>query len=1334
MTEARSRLVIEISAENARRNAQAMSDALKQTAQSGDQASQSINNLGRYFINSSGAVVGATGRFVSASNAARDLGVSVNQLNTTLPRYQGATNGAGQASQNLGSSFSNLNSMALNLVKTFGAYITISEAIVRSDLYTNLQNRLKLVTHSQNELSQAMNDTFNIAQATGARWDSTAQVYQRFADNAKTLGINMKHTAQLTETVSKAISISGGSATSAEAALTQFGQSLASGVFRGEEFNSVAEQAPGLLKAIASGLDVNIGQLRKMANTGQLTGDILVKALDNSKESVDQLFGKTDFTIGQSFTMLSNQVTKFIGESNKGTGAATMLSKGIQAIANNFNLVANTGITAVTGILTALLVRQTIVLGGSVVAWYSETAAMVASNGVKATSIALSRTLATALLGPVGLGLAAAGVAASYLIMRDNTDKANKKLEEQTAVAYQTREQLLALTGVQKKGAIDDLQKSFEAQNKAVKQAGYLFNAHIIDLQNMYRSSSDVVDISNQVRNGTMSQADAIKKLNDLNFITPDQIKQLKNDNEAYDEKTRIAKKCAEALGVFGVKVELAGNKAQNAIVPIANNTQALSDNANAANQASTAMTKYWESQKSDSIEAVYKNGLLNQGYTTAQTDALWKLQEVKGMSAVITEQEKNNALETVRMTEELKSHEQEITDQKNKQAKLAEKQLKTLQLSSQVQANAQKYNFAGLEQKYGLPSGLLSSTHAIETGNTGKTNQLNKSSGALGGFQLLPGTAKQYGVSDRTNLVQSAEGAAKYFQYLLKKFNGNLEKAVRAYHAGEGNVQKGKGMGKFNDDYWAKTQSYLGGLSGYSGSKKEFNSSLADQIKLIQKSQEETQKLKEQYDTADTKRDNEHIKRMADLQKHGLLDQIKQEEANYQAQKDLSKLQRDYDLNSFKMTEEDKLVASVAIKKKEIEASNKLDKSGKELAVQAIDEKYGYELAQIQIAKKERLLSAQEIFKTESELVIARYQLEADKIKLMHISDDERRQLTETNNLKIFRELNKDQNAVGNIGRSAQLNVLQKKNPNAYANYDLQNQYETAQTGLKGEYDNQIGGLKAKDFDDENERNQQLLEAHEQYLQAKQALDEEYTVKGKDLVQSQTNSQLQLYSQLTSQASEVWGSMTNMVKEARGENSKEYKAMFLAQQAMAIGQQIINTELAAGATTAQTGIFGLPAATAIRALGYTSVAMIAAQTIAGFSDGGYTGHGGKYDVAGVVHKGEVVFSQSDIARLGGVGSVEDIRNGRKRGYADGGVVGGTPTYINQLSEKNDTATSNGDINIHNHADANVKAKRERDGSVTIEVVEQHILGALRDPNSRISKSMGQNFNTSRKR
>ncbi len=85
-------------------------------------------------------------------------------------------------------------------------------------------------------------------------------------------------------------------------------------MLRGEEFNSIAEQAPGLLKAIAFGLDTNFGALRVMAQDGKITGDVLVDVLGKAKPYIDDLFNKTDFTIAQSFTQLSNEVTRFVGE------------------------------------------------------------------------------------------------------------------------------------------------------------------------------------------------------------------------------------------------------------------------------------------------------------------------------------------------------------------------------------------------------------------------------------------------------------------------------------------------------------------------------------------------------------------------------------------------------------------------------------------------------------------------------------------------------------------------------------------------------------------------------------------------------------------------------------------------------------------------------------------------------------------------------------------------------------------------------------------------------------------------------------------------------------
>lgn len=294
------------------------------------------------------------------------------------------------------------------LVGYMGGILTVGAAVSKMDAYTGLQNRLKLVTDSQAELNTAMSDTFGIAQKTASSWDSVAMVYQRFADNADRLNITMAQTSALTETVSKAISVSGGSAASAEAALMQFGQALASGVLRGEEFNSIAEQAPGLLKAIAFGLNTNVGSLRAMAADGKITGDILVESLSKAKPYIDDLFNKTDFTISQSFTKLSNEVTKFIGEAGKGSGAASGLSDSINVLANNLSLIADIAVVGGVAMLTKTILAQTVAIQGSIAASAQRRAADTAAlqSQVQLAAIEVQRTRQVTALAITEIGLA----------------------------------------------------------------------------------------------------------------------------------------------------------------------------------------------------------------------------------------------------------------------------------------------------------------------------------------------------------------------------------------------------------------------------------------------------------------------------------------------------------------------------------------------------------------------------------------------------------------------------------------------------------------------------------------------------------------------------------------------------------------------------------------------------------------------------------------------------------------------------------------------------------------------------------------------------------------
>lgn len=132
------------------------------------------------------------------------------------------------------------------------------------------------------------------------------------------------------------------------------------------------------------------------------------------------------------------------------------------------------------------------------------------------------------------------------------------------------------------------------------------------------------------------------------------------------------------------------------------------------------------------------------------------------------------------------------------------------------------------------------------------------------------------------------------------------------------------------------------------------------------------------------------------------------------------------------------------------------------------------------------------------------------------------------------------------------------------------------------------------------------------------------------------------------------FGALAGAMKSAYGEQSKQYRIAFALQKAAALAQAI----LAIQTSIANSASIGFPwnIVTIAGAIAQ-GVSVLANINSATFADGGYTGSGGKYQPAGVVHAGEVVWSQEDIHRAGGVAVVEALRRGRSRGYADGGFV-----------------------------------------------------------------------------
>lgn len=409
-------------------------------------------------------------------------------INNAQGRVKRFTDTTTKQLSNIERSMNSLNRVSANLFKAGIAGFGVNQLKGFADGYTEIQNKLRLVESASISSSKGLNNVFDIALKTNQSINATSGVYQRFAQNAETLKISQAQIASLTETVSKAVAVSGASAGAADAALTQFGQALGSGILRGDEFNSVMEQTPALAKAIATGLGVTTGELRNMAKEGKLTMDVLVPALERAKESVDAQFDTRILTISAAFENLNTSTVKWIGELDKSTGASEVFAKAINEIANHLTVVAS--LAAGAGVIWSVGKIRTWI-AASIQASAAMSAQTAATRNLTAAQQALTATgkgLGGALgfvggpLGLLTLGLSAGvGVFLDYqqkteaarqelLSFADSLDVTTGKLANTSATVLDGMKAKLEQSITAQKDEIQRLEEEYAKLNRIVEQ------------------------------------------------------------------------------------------------------------------------------------------------------------------------------------------------------------------------------------------------------------------------------------------------------------------------------------------------------------------------------------------------------------------------------------------------------------------------------------------------------------------------------------------------------------------------------------------------------------------------------------------------------------------------------------------------------------------------------------------------------------------------------------------------------------------------------------------------------------------------------------------------
>ncbi len=1124
--------------------------------------------------------------------------------------------------------------------------VTIGAAVAKMDAYTGIQNQLKLVTEGQNQLNTAIDNTFEIAQRSRSSWESTATVYQKLAMNAKDVGLAQEDIGRLTETISKGIALSGATAAQADAAIMQLGQALGSGALRGDEFNSVMENGYGLMQLLAKGMNAPIGQLKSMAENGELTSEKVTKALLSMSEEADKQFGKTDATIGQSLGLLSNSLTQFIGEAGRSSGAAQVLSGSIEVLANNFELLADGAVVLGIGAITKAIISKTVAVQADLVASAAQKAADQAQkqdaivlttlklNEAKAhlanvqatnaetqakfgataanaryklaadavTQALIAQTAAqnglntatsvgSKIFGLVGgwagvLTIGVTALAAGYMYMQKRTQEANAELERQASVAKKAKEELLALKGIEKDKSIDDMTASMERQNAALAESSSKVNMQLSAIKQLYKGNKEIVQVVDDAKNGTISMTDATKRFNELK-INKEVYEAFKKNAETFRENSVEAQTTKASLKLLGQETKLAGNAAQNAALQNDANANSLDNVAGAANNASGALSKYIQNMQKSLMQTQLTNNLIAKG---------WNIDRAKAASAAFYE---NGG--------KISGKDIEIIDQ-NIAAN------KRLQASEDAAAEAKR-----------------------KTANTSKSAASQAKKDAKEAERLMEEQARlrdQFADSYAPKLTQIENDLQRELTEIRKANFGNEEK-----------------------DYIAKATA-----------RAELN-------------------------------------------------------------KELYLRELTYEINQFHWSEEQKLKYSYETKQMQIKEGTELTDDLKQIRLDALKQEYDQEVGMIQLAQEQRLFQAKQALLTETQAMQERYRLEREAILLNSKLSDEERQKS-----LAFSKANQDKEIHDKVNSAVQnWGGIQASITGNSGQFALEQERFSRYDASQKVFDSQLADIETQEQDPNanmvalNAQREQIMKEHFERL--------------KLIESTYQNDSMNL--QLGYGAS-VTGALAGMFKNMLGESSSAYRILYESQRAFALAQAGMNVwKAASDAYANEPGTWYQKAAAAAIATikSGTFVSLIQAATPQGFADGGYTGNGLKHTPAGIVHKGEVVWSQEDIKRWGGVGVVESMRTSNPATN-----VISPQREMNQFQAINSNPSNGATIieprvNVYVQEGQTADVTRNDDGSLDVrirqiagEVAEKVFLQGIQNPNSRISKAFKQNYNVAPKR
>lgn len=257
-----------------------------------------------------------TASLEAARNEIAQATVAAEEFNQTMQQASSPIDDNIRRQEQFNQSLQNGASESSNLVSAIkrmaGAYLSIQTAgkiLEMSDEITQTTSRLNMMNDGLQSTADLYNMVYVAANDVRGSLGDMASVVARFGNNAKDAFSSSAEVVQFANLVQKQMTIAGASTQEAANAELQLSQALGSGVLRGDELNSIFEQAPNLIQNIADYLDVPIGKIRSMAQDGELSADVVKQAVFAATDEINANFESMPMTWGQMWTVFQNNAT-----------------------------------------------------------------------------------------------------------------------------------------------------------------------------------------------------------------------------------------------------------------------------------------------------------------------------------------------------------------------------------------------------------------------------------------------------------------------------------------------------------------------------------------------------------------------------------------------------------------------------------------------------------------------------------------------------------------------------------------------------------------------------------------------------------------------------------------------------------------------------------------------------------------------------------------------------------------------------------------------------------------------------------------------------------------